>query len=487
RPGRDGLFLAAIAHTLFADGLVHLGPLAEHVSGLEDLERAVRAFAPESVAAACGIDAAAIRRLARDLAGARSAAVYGRIGTCTQEFGTLNSWLGDVQNVLTGNLDRPGGAMFTKSAGGPANTQGAPGRGKGVRFGRWKSRVRGLPEFFGELPVACLAEEIETPGDGQIRALITIAGNPALSTPNGGRLARALERLEFMVSLDIYLNETTRHANVVLPGLSPLEQPHFGLAFTSLSVRNFARYSPPTFPVSPCQEPEWRTLLRLAAVVSGQGASADVDALDDFVFEQQLGKALSSPHSPIHGRDATDIRSALGTRRGPERLLDLMVRTGPYGDAFGAVPDGLTLDRLEASPHGIDLGPLAPRIPEMLRTPSGKIELSPESLVADLERLRAKVAQSAVSDLVLVGRRDLRSNNSWMHNIGPLVAGKERCTLHVSPADATRYGLVSGGRARVRSAAGEVDVPVEVTDGIMAGVVSLPHGWGHDVADVRLR
>jgi anaerobic selenocysteine-containing dehydrogenase len=487
RPGRDGLFLAAVAHTLFDEKLVRLGRLAEHVNGLDDIERLVRDFAPERVTDACGIDAATIRRIARELVKAPTAAVYGRIGTCTQEFGALNSWLVDVINVLTGNLDRAGGAMFPKAAGGPPNTQGAPGRGKGVRFGRWKSRVRGLPELFGELPCVCLAEEIETPGDGRVRALITVAGNPALSTPNGARLTRALERLDFMVSLDIYLNETTRHADVILPGVSPLEQPHFGLAFTSLSVRNFARFSPAVFPVPAGQEPEWRTLLRLAAIASGQGVGADLDALDDFVLEQQLGKSIASPHSPIHGRDAAEIRSALGSRRGPERLLDLAIRTGPYGDAFGAKPDGLTIAKLAASPHGVDLGPLAPRVPELLRTPSGKIELAPQALIDDVARLRGVLAQPRRDDMVLVGRRDLRSNNSWMHNIPSLVSGKARCTLHVHPSDAARLGLADGATARVRSRAGEIEVPVEVTDGIMAGVASLPHGWGHDAPESRLR
>ena len=273
------------------------------MNGIDRVAALARDFAPEQVAAACGIDAATIRRLARELAAAPTAAVYARIGTCTQEFGTTASWLVDVINVLTGNLDRPGGAMFPKGAVGAANTLGAPGRGRGMRLGRFKSRVRGVPEVLGELPVVCLAEEIETPGQDQIRALITIAGNPALSTPNGERLTRALATLDFMVSVDIYLNETTRHAHVILPGLSPLEQSHFPLAFTQLAVRNFVRYSRPTFPVPAGQIPEWQIMLRLAGVVAGQGPDADVAALDDFVFEQQLEKALSSEHSPAHGRD----------------------------------------------------------------------------------------------------------------------------------------------------------------------------------------
>jgi len=376
--------------------------------------------------------------------------------------------------------------MFAKAASGSANTRGTPGRGKGVRFGRRTSRVRQAPEVYGELPAACLAEEIETPGEGQVRALITIAGNPALSTPNGARLERALAALEFMVSLDIYVNETTRRADVILPGLSPLEQSHYDLALRQLAIRNVATYSPPVFDPPAGQPPEWETLLRLAALVAGQGPAPDTAALDDFVTRQRVEHEVASPASPIHGRESAEIMAALAPRRGPERLLDLMLRTGPYGDAFGANPGGLGLAALEAKPHGIDLGPLAPRIPEVLRTPSGKIELAPEPLVADVARLRAALERPG-SPMVLIGRRDLRSNNSWMHNLGVLVKGNPRCTMHVHRADARRLGLADGGRARVVSRTGAIEVPVEVTDAIMPGVVSIPHGWGHDEPDARLR
>jgi len=486
RPGTDACLLFGIVHTLFAEGLVRLGPLAPHVAGVEQVEALARPFTPEAVTPCCGIDANVVRGLARELAGASRAAVYARIGTCTQEFGTLASWLVDVVNVLTGHLDQVGGAMFAKAASGSANTRGTPGRGKGVRFGRRTSRVRQAPEVYGELPAACLAEEIETPGEGQVRALITIAGNPALSTPNGARLERALAALEFMVSLDIYVNETTRHADVILPGLSPLEQSHYDLALRQLAIRNVATYSLPVFDPPAGQLPEWETLLRLAALVAGQGPAPDTVALDDFVARQRVEHEVASPASPIHGRDAAEIMAALAPRRGPERLLDLMLRTGPYGDAFGANPDGLGLAALEAKPHGIDLGPLAPRIPEVLRTPSGKIELAPEPLVADVARLRAALERPG-SPMVLIGRRDLRSNNSWMHNLGVLVKGNPRCTMHVHRADARRLGLADGGRARVVSRTGAIEVPVEVTDAIMPGVVSIPHGWGHDEPDARLR
>jgi anaerobic selenocysteine-containing dehydrogenase len=486
RPGTDALLLFALVHVLFAEGLVRMGTLAEHVVGLDEVERLAHDFSPEAVAPACGIDAQAIRRLARELAAAPSAAVYGRVGTCQQEFGTVTSWLVDVLNVLTGNLDRPGGAMFTKAAAGAANTRGEPGRGKGVRFGRRASRVRGLPEIYGELPAACLAEEIETPGDGKIRALFTIAGNPVLSTPNGARLAGALASLDFMVSLDIYLNETTRHAHLILPGLSPLESSHYDLALWQLAIHNYAKYSSPVF-AAPADRPnDWETVLRLVGIVMGQGPKADTAALDDFIALQQLESAVGAAGSAVQGREPSELLAALAPRRGPERLLDILLRTGPYGDGFGARPDGLSLSALEAAPHGVDLGPLAPRIPEVLRTPSGKIELAPPEITADLPRLRSRITRPD-GHLTLVGRRDLRSNNSWMHNIETLVRGRPRCTLWVHPDDAARLGLADGAPARVRSRAGLVDVPVEVTDAIMPGVVSVPHGWGHDAPGIALR
>jgi anaerobic selenocysteine-containing dehydrogenase len=480
RPGTDALLLLAMAHTCFAEGLVRPGRLAEHLSGLAEVEAAAREFSPEAVAPVCGIDAVTIRRLARELAAAPCAAVYGRVGTCTQEFGTTASWLVDVLNVLTGNLDRPGGAMFPRAAVGAANTRGAGGRGKGIRLGRRKSRVRGLPEVFGELPVACLAEEIETPGEGRIRALLTVAGNPVLSNPDGARLARALASLDFMVSVDIYLNETTRHANVILPSLSPLEQPHYDVALWQLAIRNYAHYSPPVFEPPADRPKDWEAMLRLAGLFMGQGATPDVAALDDFVAAQLLQSVLDG------GATASDATAALDGLRGPERLLEVMLRTGPWGDGFGARPDGLTLARLAASPHGVDLGALEPRLPEVLRTPSGRIELAPPEILADLPRLRARLARPDAG-IRLVGRRDLRSNNSWMHNIEHLVRGPARCTLWVHPDDARRLGLADGRPARVRARAGTVEVPVEVTDAVMPGVVSLPHGWGHDAPDIRLR
>jgi anaerobic selenocysteine-containing dehydrogenase len=487
RPGTDAQLLFAIVHVLFDERLTAPGRLAELTDGIDTVRDLARPFSPEAVAPQTGIEADAIRRMARELAAAESAAVYGRIGTTTQEFGTLASWLVDVVNVLTGNLDRAGGALFPRAAAGQRNSAGEPGRGRGVKVGRWRSRVRGLPESFGELPVAALAEEIETPGDGQIRALITLAGNPARSTPNSGRLERALESLELYVAVDIYVNETTRHADVILPVPSPLQRSHYDLAFYQLSVRNVANYSPPTLPPDPDVPDEWVTLLRLAAIAAGQPVPADVEPLDRLVAGELLRREVASEHSPVHGRDVEELLAELEPRRGPERLLEILLRCGPYGEGFGARPDGLTLAALEAAPHGIDLGPLEPRLPELLRTPSGRIELAPEPIVADVARLRAALARPLDDDaLVLVGRRQLRSNNSWMHNLELLVSGPERCTLHVHPDDAARLGLAEGQPARLSGRVGDLDAVVEVTDAVMRGVVSLPHGWGHDAPGARL-
>ncbi len=488
RPGTDAHLLAAVAQTLLADGLVRMGRLEPYTDGVDALRAALAGFTPEAVAATCGIEAGSIRRLAHELGKAERAAVYGRIGTCTQEFGTLASWLVDVCNVLTGNLDREGGMMFPLGAGFAPNTHGTPGVGPGVRSSRRHSRVRHAPEIQGEFPVACLAEEIETPGEGKIRALFTVAGNPVLSTPNGARLTSALEGLDFMVSLDIYVNETTRHADVIFPGMSPLEQAHFDAVFPQLGYRNAARYSPPVFEGGADRPREWETLLRLAAILAGQGANADTAMLDDFVALTQVQRAIGDPSARIHGRDADEIMQALAPRRGPERIIDLALRSGPYGDGFGMHAGGLSLGKIEAHPHGIDLGPLQPRLPEALRTTSGKIDLAPEVLLADLARLRA--ACSAPADrgsLLLVGRRHLRSNNSWMHNLPGLAGGRARCTLQVHPSDAQRLKLSDGARARVTARVGNVEAVVEVTDAIMPGVVSLPHGWGHDDAEARMR
>jgi anaerobic selenocysteine-containing dehydrogenase len=485
RAGADPFLLMALVNVLAADALIDLGATEPYVAGVDEVVRLAEPFTPEAVSSVTGLPADAIRRLAHELAGAPSACVYGRIGTTTAEFGTLTSWLVDVLNTLTGNLDRPGGAMFTRAAAGASNTRGTPRYGRGLELHRRRSRVRGLGETLGELPAACLAEEIDTPGDGQIRAMVTVGGNPVVSTPNAGRLDAALAGLEFMVAVDPYINETTRHADVIMPVPSALQRPHYDLALLQLGLRNVANYSPAVLPLDEGQPDEWHVLARLALVAQGMGSDADPGIVDELVLRTLVDAAVGDETSQLAGRDADEIVALLGERTGPERIIDLMLRTGPYGEGFGANPDGLTLDVLLANPHGVDLGPLEPRLPDVLRTPSGMVELAPEPIVADVDRLRAALDRPA-GGLSLIGRRDLRSNNSWMHNVEVLVKGKPRCTLHVNPGDAERLGLADGEPAEVRSRAGTVTIAVEVTDAIRPGVVSIPHGWGHDMPGVEL-
>jgi len=486
QPGTDAFLLFGIVHTLFEENLASLGRLEPLTAGLEQVKDLAKAFSPESVSARCGIDAQIIRTMAREIAAAEGAAVYGRIGTCTQSFGTLASWLPEVIHVLTGNLDREGGAMFPLAAHGPSNTKGASGSGRGLRTGRWTSRVRGCPEIFGELPVSCLSEEILTPGPGQIRAMLTVAGNPVLSTPGSDRVSAALDSLDYMVSMDIYLNETTRHANVILPGLSPLESSHYDLVFSQLAIHNSARYSPPMFDAPEGQWSEWESLLRLVGVFSGMGPRANTKTIDDDVMLKLIQREVKTETSSLHGRDPNEILEALQPRLGPDRVVDFMLRAGPYGDGFGAKTDGLSLDVLRDKPHGIDLGPLRPRVPEILRTPSGKIELAPALVVDDVARLQKTAPSTNGQDLLLIGRRDLRSNNSWMHNVECLATDDRRCTLHMNPEDAGRAGLEESQLAAVTSRVGSIDVCVEITGDIRPGVVSIPHGWGHDSPHVKL-
>lgn len=478
RPGTDVFLLLAMAATLVEEDLVRPGALGPHLAGLDAAIVAVRAFPPERVAARCGLSAQTIRTLARDLAAAPAAALYGRIGTCTQDFGTLASWLVDLINILTGNLDRSGGVMFAKAPAFGANTMGKPGRGPGFALGRRRSRVSGAPEAGGEFPATCLPEEIETPGEGQVRALFVLAGNPVLSMPNGPRLSRALETLDLMVSLDIYLNETSRHAHVILPGLSALEEGHYDVPFPQMAYRNAARYSPPVFARPPGRLAEWEILTRLSAIARGEGPGIDVDEADARAMAERIQRLLPAER-------AAEALDALSRWRGPERQLDFALRMGPYGDGFGANPEGLTLDALIANPDGIDLGPLGPRVPEMLRTPSGRIELAPPAILADLERVEAALS-APVPELVIIGRRHVRSNNSWMHNLPTLAKGPNRCTLLVHPTDAQARGLKTGDPARVTQGNRAIEVEVAVSDEVMPGVISLPHGFGHDLEGVRL-
>ena len=493
RPGTDALLLAAMVTALAVDGLIAPGDhVAPHLQGLDEVVAALAPFTPESVAQATGLAAGEIRSLARDMAAAASGSVYGRIGTTTtglgnEGFGTVTSWLIDVVNIVTGNLDRRGGAMFTMPVAGAPTTRGKSGTGKGFAIGRGHTVSRQLPEVMGEYPAAAMAEEITRAGDQGIKVMITVAGNPVLSTPNSLQLDEALSELEFMVSVDMYLNETTRHADVILPPPSQLQRGHYDVALLQFAIRNVANYSDPVLPLDDHQPDEWEILAKLGLIAAGLGADAEPALADEVGMRSMVQSSVNDPNSPIHGRDADEIVSALGDEPGPARMLDFMLQTGPFGAAFGANPDGVSVALLRANPHGVDFGALQARLPEILRTPSGTIELNHPILMADLVRLHAAMDAAAHQPLVLVGRRHLRSNNSWMHNIEVLVKGKPRCTLHVHPDDAARLGLSDGGVARVTSRVGTVDAAVEVTDSIRPGVVSLPHGWGHGQPGTRMR
>jgi len=435
RPGADALLLFALVHVLFEEGLVRMGRLEDHVNGVQAVRELAGDFTPARVAQACGIEPHVIVSLARELAAAPSAAVYARIGTCTVEFGTLAQWLVDVLNVLTGNLDRPGGAMFPLAAHTPADHGGR----REFVTGRWRTRVRGLAEVLGEFPTAALAEEMDIPGEGQIRALVTVAGNPARSAPNSDRLERAMSQLDFMVCIDPYLNETTRYAHVILPPTDPSRTGHYDYAFSGLAIRNHAAYSRPAVEPGPDDLDDCAILSRLTAIATGRPPT----------------------FSPSE----------------PEERLDQALRAGSYG---------LSVEKLLKTPHGVDLGALQPRIPDVLRTADGRINLCPPAIAADVPRLRTALERADDGGFVLIGRRHLRSNNSWMHNLPMLVSGPDRCTLQVNPEDAERLRLRTGDEARITSRVGSLVAPVEVTSAIAPGVVSLPHGWGHDGPGLRL-
>ncbi|BCZ24589.1 molybdopterin-dependent oxidoreductase [Mycobacterium senriense] len=472
-PGTDAALLLAVAHTLFDEGLIRPGP---HVDGVDVMRRAVADWPPERVSAVTGIDEDRIRRLARELASTEKSVVYGRIGLCNQEFGSLASWLVDAVNILTGHFDAPGGAMFPKPAAWSITAQPLPGLEDGAaEFGRWHTRVRGAKEVLGQAPVSCMAEEIATPGDGQLKALITVAGNPVLSTPAGDKLDEVLPMLEAMISVDLWLNETTRHADVILPGLSPLEQPHHDDLILLFAIHSIANYSAPVF--DPGDRPhEWEILIRLTGLCTGTPAEdVDVAAIDDGFFDYLAF---------TQGLDGGQIRK-LYDQGGPERMLDLTLRTGPFGDQYGKNPGGLTLDLLKANPNGIDFGPMVPQVPDILGTADKKIRLAPQYLLDDLPRLAARMERAA-EPLVLVSRRHLRSNNTWLHNVPALMKGKDRCTLLIHPDDAARCGVTDNDIVTVKSEAGEIKVPVEVTEAIRPGVVSMPHGWGHGKPGTRM-
>ncbi len=458
RPGTDVLFLLSLLHVIFAEGLDQPGRLADFTDGLEAVRHLALDFSPKKTEAATRIAADRIRCIAREFANAARAVCYGRLGVCTQQFGAAGLWLVNVLNIVTGNLDREGGAMFTT----PAFDIVDLGTKLGLKghHGKWKSRIRNLPEFAGELPVAVLAEEILNDGPEQIRMLVTSAGNPVLSTPNGKQLDRALSKLEFMVSIDFYLNETTRHANIILPPTTPLEHDNYDIAFHLLAIRNTAKYSPALFPAEKGAKHDWEIFLELQTRLE-----STMKAKATRWFLKRIG--------------------------GPKGIVAHGLRTGPYGSGYKPFGNGLNMTWLEKHPHGIDLGPLKSRLPGLLAHQPKRIQLAPEILISDIPRIRQFLEDSSRKsangfDLLLIGRRDLRSNNSWMHNTQRLMRGKDRCTLLIHPEDAAHRKIESGQTVRVRSRAGEVDVPVSLSEEMMRGVVSLPHGWGHNLAGIRL-
>jgi anaerobic selenocysteine-containing dehydrogenase len=455
RPGTDVLLLLALLHVIFEENLTNLDQLAPFTKGVETVAQLVTEFAPERVARITGIESNHIRALAREFAGSESAVCYGRIGLSTQEFGGVCQWLINVLNIVTGNLDRLGGAMFTLPAFDPMSLpESLAPRGS---FGRWHSRVRKLPEFGGELPVATLAEEILTEGDGQVRAFVTLAGNPVLSTPNGRELDRAFASLEFMVSIDCYINETTRHAHIILPPSSPLERGHYDIAFHLLAVHNTTKFSPPLFERSRETRHDWEILLELETRMKHDGIVGSL--------KRKLGKQFFTP----------------------ERILDLGLRFGPYGARLNPFSKGLTLRKLRKAVHGIDLGPMTPCLPGRLQTADKQIDLAPVVFVKDVERVKTRFLAETAFDsnghLLLIGRRQLRSNNSWLHNSERLVKenpAKPRCTILMHPIDAADRDVLHGQKVVVRSRVGSIMLPVEISEEIMRGVVSIPHGWGHD-------
>lgn len=482
RPGSDAAFLLAMIHTLFAEDRVDLDRLGDLVNDLDAVREAVAPYTPERVEGRCGIDAATIRRLARELSEAERAVAYGRMGTCVQQFGTLSCWALDLLCILTGNLDREGGAMFGNPAT-PLHFALEPAGG--VEFGRWRSRVGGRDEILGEFPVMALAEEIETPGEGQIRALLIAAGNPARTAPNSARIERALASLEFMVALDYYVNETTRHADLILPPLGPLEREHYDVALSHFAVRTTAKWSPAAVEPEPGARDTWEVALDLGRRLMGL-EGLGLAEFDGLVLRQFAEQALA--RSAWRGEIALDeVIEGVGGEPGPRRILDALLRLGPHGDAFGRIPGGLTLARVVAAEHGLDLGALEPRLPGHLATKSGRIELAPARVVGDLPRLAAWLEEPDDGALRLINRRDLKSMNSWLHNLPTLARGRERCTLQIHPDDAARRGVRNGEPVRVFSGTGELIALAEVTTAVGPGTASLPHGFGHETGRGALR
>jgi len=443
RPASDAVVLMAMVNTLLAEDLTSTAP---YLDNLDALQAAITDFTPEYAESVSGVPADVIRRIAREFAAADGAAAYGRMGLSTQGFGSICQWAINLLNMLTGNLDRVGGVLFPEPAIDAAKN-GLLGAG---HFDAWRSRVRDMPEFGGELPVSCFREEIDTPGKDQIKAVLTLAGNPVLSTPDGRRLSESFEGLDFMASVDIYLNETTRHADIILPPTTALERDHYDLVFHMLSVRNTARFTPAVFP-------------------------KDKDAMHDWEIFREIAiraNARITHKKPLAQRVTERVRMSLS----PTMMVTLLL-------AFGRKT---SMRALRKSPAGVDLGPLRPTLPGRLHTKNKRIDLAPAPLVADLDRLRSSLPVTAEGELVLIGRRHKSDCNSWTHNLERLTRGKPRHHLLMNPGDLEARGIADGDLVRVTSRVGSVEVEVAAADDMMAGVVSLPHGYGHQVEGTRL-
>ena len=494
RPGSDALWLASLAHLIVAEATLGEAEAWVEPSEWASVVDQLAPFSPEATAPITGIDPSTTRRIAQELRAAPSAAVYGRMGTTTSgltieseviPMATLASWLIDVINIALGSLDRPGGVMFPLPVAGGPSTEGTPGSGHGVQIpGRRRTRVRGLPSALGEFPAATLAEEIDTPDPktGQrIRAVFVVGGNPIISTPNQGRLTNAFAQLDLMVSIDPYLTETSSLADVILPVASPLTRPQHDVVFNNLAVRNQARYSPPVFPVPEGEKDETQVLAELTAIAVGitSGHEPTTAQVDDLIAYTVANQACTDEASRAHGRVLEELLEAVSHRAGVDRILDLRIRSGPYGDGFGSHPDGLTLQHLMDAPHGIDLGPLQPRLPEVLRTPSGRIDVAAPVLLDALSKaaqlLQTKAPQARFT---LVGRRHLRSNNSWMKGLPTLTGGSNVPTVMIHPQDAGSLGIDDGDDLVVSSKSGSITLPAAVRDDVAPGCVCIPHGWG---------
>jgi anaerobic selenocysteine-containing dehydrogenase len=480
KPGSDAYFLLSVCQVIFDEGLATPGRLAEFTDGFDQIETLAKGYTPEHVEAATGIAPETTRQLVRDFCAAKGA-WYGRIGLCTQEFGTLASWLIYVVNILTGRLDAEGGMMFPR----PATGRSEAGRpAQPFEYGRYKTVAKGIPEIAGQIPCGVMAEEIEeaSAGEQRMRGFITTMGNPVLSAPNGERLAAALEELDFMVSLDIYLNETTRHADLILPSTVQVEHENYDFLFEGTGITNFSRWSPALFEPEEGQRHQWQIYCELGARLAG---APSWEIVDDMMVKGMLGMMVG-PGTGCPSITPEAAYEDLQDEHGPLRMVECMIRVGPYGDKFGANPEGLNLVKLRAADQGIDLGFMQPaRLPEAM--PNERIDLCPEYILADIPRLEGALKERSREDrLVLVGRRQIRNMNSWLHNLPALAKGPNRCTLLLHPDDAKRLGVEGGKFVRVKSRIGEVEVECQITDEMMPGVVSLPHGYGHKLKGVRL-